>query len=108
MADRLQKEMVIYVAFLDPEFPKPEFAARPDPTPSFAAPATSGTPINPRSPRGSDIAVVHGFAGPERSSPSTRWRADHLDGNGYRLRDCSRLRVQRRGPGRSNPRRARL
>jgi len=65
MADRLQKEIVIYVAFLDPEFPEPEFAPRPDPTPSRAAPTTGANPVNPRSPRGSDLAVVHGFAGPE-------------------------------------------
>jgi hypothetical protein len=50
MADRLQKEIVIYVAFLDPEFPEPEFAPRPDPTPSRAAPTTGANPVNPPSP----------------------------------------------------------
>src|SRR5207302_1301150 len=65
IADRLQKEIVNYVAFLDPEFPEPEFAPHPDPTPSLTAPATGATPANPRSARGPDRAVVHGFAGPE-------------------------------------------
>src|SRR5437667_12199321 len=61
-ADRLQKEIVIYVAFVDPEFAESQFAPHPDPTPSFAAPATDGTPANPRSARGSDVAFVHVYA----------------------------------------------
>jgi hypothetical protein len=65
MAHHLQKEIVIYVAFLNPEFRAPEFSPHPDPTAALAAPATGGTPLNPRSARGSDSAVVHGFAGPE-------------------------------------------
>jgi hypothetical protein len=47
MADRLQKGIVIYVAFLDAEFADTEFSAHPDPTPSLAAPATGGLPVNP-------------------------------------------------------------
>src|SRR5437870_12363923 len=57
MADRLEKETVTYVAFLDPEFPEAEFCPRADPTPSLRAPTTDG-PVDPRSPRGSDVAFV--------------------------------------------------
>src|SRR5207244_2723265 len=105
MADRLQKEIVIYVAFLDPEFPAPEFAPRPDPTSYLAAQAIGGTSVNPRIPRGSVGAVMHGFAGPERSRPSTGWRGDHLDRHRHRLRDHPRPPAQRRPPCRRPPRR---
>src|SRR5438445_657553 len=43
MADHPQKEIVIYVAFLDPEFPEPGFA--PDPTLSFAARVSGSQPV---------------------------------------------------------------
>src|SRR5436305_15250148 len=108
MADRLQKEIVNYVVFLDPEFPEPEFAPHPDATPSLAAQTTGWATVNARSARGSVAAVMHGFADPERSGPSTRWRTNHLDRHGHRLRGNPHLPVQRRTRRRCLPGGARL
>jgi hypothetical protein len=41
-------EIVIYVAFLDPEFSEPKFVPHQATTPSVAAPASGDTPTNPR------------------------------------------------------------
>src|SRR5438067_1971830 len=92
MADRLQKENVTYVAFLDPELPESEF--HPGPALRVAAPAADGSmPAAARMP-GESVATQYAHR-LEHGRQRRRLAAGGHRGRAERRPDRLRLRPRR-------------